>query len=177
MTLRESIAANHDKAESHRFVKFLLSGQISSIVYADYLFNQMLCYKKLEKLAKAHGLLDGIETIQRADKMREDLNGLGFEGHIFESTADYIEYLNSVPKEQLLAHIYIRHFGDMYGGQMIKKVVPGKGAMYEFEDRAELIKKVRERLTDELGEEANRAFEFNLRLFDELANAYDIPTT
>jgi heme oxygenase len=77
----------------------------------------------------------------------------------------------------LLAHIYIRHFGDLYGGQIIKKAVPGSGKMYEFEDRNGLIAKVRERLSDELGEEANRAIEFNLQLFEEIANEHNIPTT
>jgi hypothetical protein len=49
--------------------------------------------------------------------------------------------------------------------------------MYEFEDRNGLIAKVRERLSDELGEEANRAIEFNLQLFEEIANEHNIPTT
>ena len=76
-----------------------------------------------------------------------------------------------------MAHIYVRHFGDMYGGQMLKKVVPGQGRMYDFENRAELIAKTRERLTDDLGEEANKVFDFVLGLFDEIADAHDIPTT
>jgi heme oxygenase len=76
-----------------------------------------------------------------------------------------------------MAHIYVRHFGDMYGGQMLKKVVPSQGRMYEFKDRAELINRVRSKLSDDLGDEANKAFDFVLELFDELANAYDIPAT
>lgn len=177
MSLKDAIKDKHDKAESHRFVKVLLSGAIPAQIYADYLMNQMLCYTKLESLAKNYGLLNGIEDIQRVEKMQRDLIDLGLDAHVFDSTADYVEYLNTVAPEQLLAHVYVRHFGDMYGGQMIKKVVPGKGAMYEFEDRTGLIAKVRALLTDELGEEANKAFDFNLRLFDELADAYNLPTT
>jgi hypothetical protein len=58
----------------------------------------------------------------------------------------------------------------MYGGQMIKKVVPGSGAMYEFENKKELIEKVRAMLTMDLADEANVAMQFAIDLFEELAN-------
>ena len=36
---------------------------------------------------------------------------------------------------------------------------------------------LRERLSDDLGDEANRAMEFNIKLFDEIANAHNISAT
>ena len=33
---------------------------------------------------------------------------------------------------KLYAHIYVRHMGDLSGGQMIKRKVPGLGKYYEF---------------------------------------------
>jgi heme oxygenase len=177
MALRDLIKANHDKAESHRFVRILLSGDITKEVYVELLFNQLLCYSKLESLAKHFGLLEGFEEICRAEHIETDLIELGGTSKVYPSTMAYLEYLNSVGPKILLAHIYIRHFGDLYGGQIIKKAVPGSGKMYEFEDRNGLIAKVRERLSDELGEEANRAIEFNLQLFEEIANEHNIPTT
>lgn len=174
MALRDLIQENHNKAENHRFVKVLLSGSISPEIYSDLLFNQLLCYTKLETLAKKHGLLEGIEEICRAKAIETDFVQLNKTAVIYGSTADYVAYLNDVPANKLLAHIYARHFGDLYGGQMIKKVIPGSGSMYEFEDRTGLIAKVRERLSDDLGDEANRAIEFNLRLFDEIADAHNI---
>ena len=41
-----------------------------------------------------------------------------------------------------MAHIYVRHFGDLFGGQMMKKVVVGSGKMYDFKNRSELIKEL-----------------------------------
>lgn len=175
MALKDLIKDNHDKAENHRFVKVLLSGDIPKEVYADLLLNQLFCYTKLELLAKHYGLLDGIEDICRASSIEEDVIELGLPAKVYQSTADYTEYLNTVPQEKLLAHVYARHFGDLYGGQMIKKVIPGSGHMYQFENRKELIDKVRERLSDDLGDEANVAIEFNLRLFEEIADAHNIP--
>lgn len=175
MSLRDAIKENHDKAEQHRFVKLLFSGQMSKEIYADYLFNQFLAYTKLETMADYYGLLDGIEPIKRATLMEEDMMELREAAMMHRSTTKYLEYLDRVPREKIMAHIYVRHFGDMYGGQMLKKVVPSQGKMYEFENRAELIAKTRERLTDDLGDEANKVFEFVIGLFDELADAHNIP--
>lgn len=175
MTLREAIADKHDKAENHRFVKLLFSGQMPKEVYADYLFNQFLAYSKLEVLADRFGLLAGVEPVKRAALMESDLIELSEGAFLHASTSKYIDYLDTVPPEKLMAHIYVRHFGDMYGGQMLKRVTPGSGKMYEFENRAELISKLRSKLTDDLAEEANTVFDFALGLFDELANAHDIP--
>jgi heme oxygenase len=177
VALRDAIKENHDKAEAHRFVKLLLSGYMPPHVYADLLLNHLLCYTELEALAKQQGVLDGIEDIQRAVAIAADYEEFDTKGTVFPATRAYIEYIKNVAPTELLAHVYIRHFGDMYGGQMLKKVVPGQASMFDFEDRAGLIAKVRERLSDSLADEANRAFEFNIRLFDEIANAHNIQTT
>jgi heme oxygenase len=72
--------------------------------------------------------------------------------------------------DDLLAHIYVRHFGDMYGGQMIAKRNPGSGAMYVFENVDELKTTVRAMLHDDMAQEANRCFEFAMELFEELGD-------
>ena len=73
-------------------------------------------------------------------------------------------------KDDLLAHIYVRHFGDMYGGQMIKKRNPGSGKMYDFENVEDLKTTVRAMLNDDMADEANRCFEFAMELFEELGD-------
>jgi hypothetical protein len=67
-----------------------------------------------------------------------------------------------------MAHIYVRHMGDLSGGQMIAKKVPGSGRYYQFEDVDVLKNKIRERLSDELAEEANLAFDFSIAMFQQL---------
>lgn len=174
MSLREAIADNHSKAEAHQFVANLLGKTMPSDAYAAYLLNQAKCYKALERRAYLFGLLDGIEGIARAALIRDDAEELGADDTVFASTVDYVKYVNEVPKKKLLAHIYVRHFADMYGGQVIKRVAPGSCKMYEFEDRPGLIVKVRERLSEDLGDEANLVFEYVLRLFDEVCDVYNI---
>lgn len=171
MTLRDAIKAKHDEAEKHPFVVLLLSGKIPPQVYADYLFNQALCYRALETTAQQHGLLDQLSELCRADLIEQDALELRHSGQVFASTQAYVEYVGTVTSRQLWAHIYARHFADLYGGQMIKKVAPGACRMYEFEDRSALITKVRAHLDLDLADEANRVFDFALALFDEVLGA------
>ena len=70
----------------------------------------------------------------------------------------------------LVPHMYVRHFGDMYGGAMIAKKVPGMGMMYKFEEKDLLKAKVRAILTDDMADEANICFEYAIRLFGELVD-------
>jgi hypothetical protein len=74
-----------------------------------------------------------------------------------------------------MAYVYLYHMADMYGGQMIKKCIPGSGKRFDFENRPALIAKIREHLTDDLAEEANIAFDYTLELFDELYREHSQP--
>jgi hypothetical protein len=62
----------------------------------------------------------------------------------------------------------------LYGGQIVKKMVPGSGMMYEFPDRAGLIEKTRSMLTEDLGPEARMGFEFAIALFEDLVNELNL---
>lgn len=174
MALRDHIKENHDLAEEHPFVKLLFSGGVSTRIYADYLLNQYLMYLKLENLLEHHGLLQGVESVKRSKLMLDDFHELGSTAKVYNVTYKYVRYLDSVAKEDLMAHMYVRHFGDLFGGQLMKKVVPGSGKMYEFENRSELIKTLRERLNDELADEANRVMLWAIELFQELSDEHDI---
>lgn len=175
MSLKELIKEEHDAAENHPFIKKLFSGNITKEEYGTFLYNQKYCYIALEDKAEELGLLVGIEPIKRATKISKDLQDLQVENkEVYNSTIKYCDYINTCSKEQLLAHIYVRHFGDMYGGQMLKKVVPGSASMYEFENRVDLINEVRNKLNDNLADEAKLVFAFATELFDELANEHNI---
>lgn len=174
MSLRDAIKPKHDAAEKHRFVVLLLSGNMPKEVYAEYLFNQAMCYLALEQKADEFGLLADLPGLRRAHLIEQDADELERNARIYPSTRQYILHLHSITADQVWAHIYGRHFADMYGGQMIKKVAPGSGRMYEFDDRAGLIAKIRPKLTDNLADEANLVFDFALRLFEEVSAAHDL---
>jgi heme oxygenase len=177
MSLKELTHQNHVKAEQHPFTKLLASGAISRQIYADYLYNQLPAYHKLETLCEETGLLEGIASIKRSQQIICDLDELLPECpdvQIYPNTVNYINYLQHLNSNQLLAHLYVRHMGDLFGGQVIKKCVPGSGTMYEFADRKELIATLRTKLTDDLATEANTCFQQILLVFDSLAHEHNI---
>lgn len=179
ISLRDLIKEKHDLAENHRFAKYLFSGNITPEIYADYLYNQYYIYRALEVRAAEVGVLSGIGNIERSNRILEDLRELDIKEplHKLKCTVAYEKYVMDLPAEDIMAHIYVRHFGDMFGGSMIKDKVPGSGNMYVFVDKSELIREVRSRLTLEMAKEANIVFDFAIMLFEELAHEHRIPET
>lgn len=176
-TLKELTHSNHELAEAHPFTQLLLSGKIPESVYADFLYNQSAIYYSLEAVAKRKGLLNGLDGIERTEKIGDDFDNLQkVKTNLYPSTIKYINYIanRNLSADQILAHLYVRHMGDLYGGQMIKRVVPGSGTMYNFDNRKELIDALRQRLNISMAAEANECFTFAIELFTELANEYNI---
>jgi heme oxygenase len=177
--LKELTRQHHDNAERTEFADMLLSGQISPRLYQEYLHAQLQNYMVLESAVEVPMEL---EPIFRSTLIEEDLTELQSTYDLeeiednFESVIEYNKHIHKLLEdgnnEALLAHLYVRHFGDAHGGQIIKRNVPGAGLMYEFENRAELIKQVRELLHDGMADEAMICFEYAERLFHELMENY-----
>ena len=59
--------------------------------------------------------------------------------------------------------------GDLSGGQMIKRKVPGEGRMYQFDtSRKELKEAIRAKTNDAMADEAKWVFESATNTFKEL---------
>lgn len=172
MTLKDLTSLKHQLAEDHRFTKLLLSGKISKEIYATFLANQVYVYEVLEACAKH--LINDIVDINRSSKIKQDWQELKCVTSIHNCTIEYCKYIRTLSNHKLLAHVYVKHMGDMYGGQIIKRLVPGSGTMYDFTDRQTAIKQLRERLDITMAEEANTAFDYALQLLDAIADEYNI---
>ena len=100
----------------------------------------------LEVCAMPHGLFSGLPEIRRAPAILADYLELHKETdpepQILPVVDEYLKYILSIKDDpkKLMAHIYVRHMGDLSGGQMIAKRVPGSGKMYQFGDNPEKIK-------------------------------------
>ena len=93
------------------------------------------------------------------------------------------KYLHTNTLEKLYAHIYVRHLGDLSGGQMIKKKTPGPNRYYIFKhnEAKEYKRIVKERIESYLNvyeinvlPEAIFCFESATKLFKEM---YDLGKT
>lgn len=177
MSLKDLTHEQHRRAETRPFVKVLFSGNVNPKLYATYLKNQHPCYEILEVCAMRHGLLNDFPEIRRAPAILNDFIELwGVENmdkppKMCPVVNEYIKYILSISDnpQKLMAHIYVRHMGDLSGGQMIAKRVPGAGEYYKFGDNPESVKeRIRAKLDDSLADEAKVCFDFAAKLFEEM---------
>jgi heme oxygenase len=175
--LKELTWAHHQSAERRVFARELISGNVDPHKYYTFLVCQYYNYTALENTVV---IPKELEAIKRADLIMEDIEELE-KLYEFERPEDYppsvAEYVYHIydlvdggDNEKLLAHMYTRHFGELHGGQIIKKKAPGSGKMYDFAvDRQFLIDEFRLLLHDGMADEAKICFDFASKLFDELS--------
>lgn len=173
--LRELTKDAHTNAERQEFVKILFSGTINPKLYATFLKNQHPCYELLEVCAMPLQVLHGLPDIRRAPAILADFQELwndeaDGEPQMLPVVDKYLKHILSIKDDpkKLMAHIYVRHMGDLAGGQMISKKVPGSGRMYQFKDPEALKAAIRERISDDMADEAKICFEFATQLFKEM---------
>ena len=175
MSLKELTHEAHRNAETQPFVKILFSGKINPKLYATYLKNQHPQYEILEVCAMPLGLMSDYPAIRRAPAILSDFQELwgddDTQPQMCPVVDEYIKYILSIKDDpkKLLAHLYVRHFGDLSGGQMIAKRVPGSGKYYQFDgDPTEIKNILRAKLDDSLADEAKVCFEFATKFFQQM---------
>ena len=172
MSLKEITKDLHTAAEKTKFAKLLLSGNIDRSEYTNYLYQMLAIYDPIEFSAEEQGFLKNLQGIKRLGKMYQDYLELKENGVLYtltQGTLDYHTYLiklgNDPDRRHLIkAHMYVRHMGDLFGGQYIAKSVPGEGRFYQFDDVEGLKTAIRVELTDDLGDEARVAFEWAIKI-------------
>ena len=171
MSLRDLTKEKHHDAERTEFANLLLSGKISNEQYACYLTQMLAVYAVLEHQAAAHGLFDTLHGLARCRAILDDLNELtnGVNYAVLSSTRNYVEYLEQLDDaNRIMAHLYVRHMGDLFGGQVIAKRVPGSGKFYQFKNEEALKTAIRAMIDDSMGDEANVAFDHAIAIMKEL---------
>lgn len=167
INLKDATKELHTKAERMPFNKKMMKGELSNEDYARYLVSQYHIFHTLEKNFDLPHM-----DMRRVDSIIEDLKELGFSDHLEtfkgEETTRYCKYLNNLPQVDADAHIYLNYLAHMFGGQIIKKNLPGSGKLYEFENVEHIIGSVRRIQTDEWAPEVNKAFTYIINIFDEL---------
>ena len=179
--IKDLVWEEHKNAERQAFVKVLMSGEIDKKLYATYIYNQLQCYAELEKWGHHNGLFRDTPNLPRAEYLHKDYlklwTDIGIPPEITESTKKYVEHIKTIAEdpEKLYAHIYVRHMGDLSGGQMIRKKVPVK-RYYDFGPNATEYKRiVKETINNFLNVykknvvvEAKLCFNFATKLFKEM---------
>jgi len=163
--LKEATHDKHKEAERMLFNVKMFKGELTKEQYAKYLLSQLEIFSAIEEnFEMPH------EGLKRKYAVIEDLKSLDF--HQLEivdnATLKYADYLRGLTQEEVNAHIYLNYLAIMFGGQMMKKMTPGEGNMYEFEDMNESAAHIRAIQKDEWADEVNRGFDFMIEIFKEL---------
>lgn len=177
MSLKDFTKDLHHEAETTAFAKTLLGGKITKEQYADYLYQMLAIYDPLEFYSHRQGFFDRMPGLPRIGAIYRDFQEIEDRNTHYEllpSTLNYHMYLihlgnDRTRKHLIKAHLYVRHMGDLFGGQIIKKQVPYTGhAFYQFDNADELKTQIRAELDDTLGAEARTAFVWAIKIMKEL---------
>lgn len=172
MSLKDLTKDKHALAETTPFMKAVFAGTLPFDVWIDYTYQKQLWYKEIERAASQAGLLENLPGIERANLILEDYHDM-IAGTLKYCTynavtTDYVMYLRTLrDPRKILAHLYTWHMGDMFGGQMIKKIIKAPHKHLEFNNTSELIAVMRPMLTDDLADEANIAFDWAIKILKE----------
>lgn len=192
----------HIRAEKTEFIQKLIKKQVSTIQYGIYLYNQFYCYAALEDAAYNSGLLDeiGILDISRTNNLHYDWRALSemVMSHVYgndrgkwysgivdadlitDSTCNYRKHIRNISrdKELLLAHIYVRHMGDLSGGQIIKRFTPTTvNTYYDFGGKEQMLKEklaiyIDDKINNRIVAESKLCFEQVIDFLKELESRF-----
>jgi heme oxygenase len=169
MSLKDLTSAKHAEAESTPFMKAVFAKTLPFDLWVDWTYQKWLFYGAIEGAAGANRLLGDLPDLRRAFYLAMDyqeMNGDNPRHEFRPIVVDYYNYILIISKDpnKIMAHLYTWHMGDMFGGQMIKKIVPGAHRNLEFEDPRTLMTNIRAKLDDSMGDEANVAFDWAIRM-------------
>lgn len=172
--LKDLTWQHHKTAERQQFAKVLISGNIHPEKYAIYLYNQASKYIALEQAADAHNLYTTVGSIRRASRILNDFAELwphSTTPQLLPSTGQYVQHMIDIQHDvnSVIAHMYVFYMGELSGGQLIKKRVPGTATMYDFGVDVDQVKTaIRSLCNDSMALEAQWAFTSATALFQEM---------
>jgi heme oxygenase len=169
MNLKELTSEKHKLAETCIFNKRMMSGNITVDEYVTYLYQLREIFKKLEENPLPHS------SLNRLDRITDDIIELSSNNvyEILKSTSEYVSYIDKLSIDERLPHIYLNYMALLFGGQMMKRGLPGSGRLYDFDDNREAIVSIRNIQDDSWADEVNRGFDYTIEMFNELQQLFE----
>jgi heme oxygenase len=175
MSLKEITADLHDLAEHTPFMQAVFEKSLPMSVWEEWTYWRFCFYYDIEEKCERAGFLNDLPGLKRARALMQDYrhmrngNWLPSNDSTNSALLEYEAYLKTITPQQALAHLYVWHMGDLYGGQMIKKLIPAPTHYaLEFDDVVTLRNTLRSKLTDDLGAEARTAFEYAIKMLNSI---------
>jgi heme oxygenase len=169
MSLKELTADKHREAETTQFMKAVFAKTLPRDHWVDFTYQKTLFYSTIETAASEQGLMSDIESMRRSTLLAQDYEKMNSSAREFKpAVLEYHNYIQTLTDPtRIMAHLYTWHMGDLFGGQMIKKLVDGPHSSLDFLDPPVLIAAMRSKLSNDMAEEANIAFDWAIRILNE----------
>jgi len=169
MSLKELTADKHREAETTQFMKAVFAKTLPREHWVDFTYQKTLFYSTIETAATNQGLMTDIEPVRRSVLLSQDYEKMNSGAREFKpAVLEYHNYIQTLTDPaRIMAHLYTWHMGDLFGGQMIKKLVDGPHSSLDFLDPPVLIAAMRRKLSDDMAEEANIAFDWAIQILNE----------
>jgi heme oxygenase (biliverdin-producing, ferredoxin) len=192
--LKSVTRAEHKFAEKTLFARCFVRGAVEPDAYVQLMTDLRIIYRRMEScIAQSDDALVlrvWNPQLARSAAISRDLEVLGSWARPSAAAEQYADHVSAVAQNTptlLLAHLYTRYLGDLYGGRILGKMVRrGLGfdsvqgtEFYDFGDNATTLRtafrlaintaQVSDALQVQLGEEAKRVFVLNRMIFEQLA--------
>ena len=122
----------HEEAQSTCFIERLLNSTLPESQYVQYISQLSFVYQALEsKLNELEQYTElslfQMQELRRHQLLAQDLHSFNYDNQSAVEVCDqYCQDINSITaatRFRLIGHCYVRYFGDLNGGQIIKKVL------------------------------------------------------
>ena len=172
MSLKELTADKHRQAETTPFMKAVFAKTLPRDHWVDFVYQKSLFYSTIETTAVKYNLMADIEPMRRSALLAQDYEKMDGSAREFKpAVLEYHNYIQTLTDPtRIMAHLYTWHMGDLFGGQMIKKLVDGPHSSLDFLDPPTLILAMRSKLSDNMAEEVNIAFDWAIQILNEYEN-------
>jgi heme oxygenase (biliverdin-producing, ferredoxin) len=170
--IKQATSDSHRRAEQTALMQAIMAGQLTPTQYAALLWNHWHCYSALEAAAPEIFQFE----LARAALIERDLTALGVDQDqlpLVPATLHYLQHVSTLDAEGVWAHVYVRYMGDLYGGQMLRRRLPGPTAHLDFVQRESAIQHIRSHITDQHIAEALRCFAQVTEIYEQLYQRFE----
>jgi heme oxygenase (biliverdin-producing, ferredoxin) len=191
--LKSVTRAEHKLAEKALFARCFVRGAVEIDAYVQLLTDLRVVYRHMESIvATTSDPLTRrvwMPRLARSAAIAKDLEVHGTWAKPSDASAIYVDHLGRLAEQQphlIVAHIYTRYLGDLYGGRILAKMVrrglklttTDGTEFYEFGDDVMTLRTgfrasinelaISEQHKFQIGDEAIRAFALNRGIFEQL---------